>query len=115
MEQSDPDTSGNILLTPEHGDDEYIRQLLQRKGLRIEQIVSTGQITPEGEWYDQDEDEWVLLISGNATLAFEQGEPHPMVAGDYLLIPAHCRHRVTFTSAIPPAIWLAIFIQNDHQ
>lgn len=114
MEQICPDTPGNILLPPEPGDGEFIRQLLQKKGLRIEQIVSTGHITPEGEWYDQDEDEWVLLITGKATLTFEHGASHSMVAGDYLLIPAHCRHRVAFTSAVSPAIWLAIFIKNDQ-
>jgi cupin 2 domain-containing protein len=87
-------------------------ETLARKGaVRIERILSRGQATPEGEWYDQDQDEWVLLLAGSAELLFE-GEPEPrrLMAGDYLMIPAHRRHRVSRTSPVETTIWLAVHI-----
>ncbi|MDY0104540.1 MAG: cupin domain-containing protein [Lentimicrobium sp.] len=74
----------------------------------IERIVSHGQQTPEGEWYDQEKDEWVVLLQGDARLAFPDGTETALKAGDYLLLPAHKKHRVNFTSTAPPCIWLAI-------
>jgi len=83
--------------------------LCQREGLRIERIVSTGQATPEGQWYDQGDDEWVLLVSGAARLLIEgEARERELAAGDWLLLPAHCRHRVTWTSSDPPTVWLAV-------
>ena len=81
---------------------------------RVERIVSTGQTTPEGQWYDQEQDEWVALLSGNAELTWKDGEKTKLKAGDWLLIPAHARHRVTYTSTEPPCVWLAFFF-NDEQ
>jgi cupin 2 domain-containing protein len=78
------------------------------KSVRIERILSTGQITPVGEWYDQAEDEWVTLLQGEAELRFAEGERHRLKAGDHLLIPAHCRHRVEYTSESPPCVWIAV-------
>ncbi len=74
----------------------------------IERIISTGQTTPEGEWYDQKKDEWVILMQGEAKLLFEEGSEVKMVKGDYLLIKAHQKHRVIHTSVDPPCIWLAV-------
>ena len=90
-------------------DAEEFTELLRSKNLRIERIVSSGQTTPAGKWYDQDEDEWVALIQGEAVLEYENGEKVQLSAGDHILLPAHCRHRVAYTSANPPCIWLAIF------
>ena len=89
--------------------DEEFTELLCSKNLRIERIVSSGQTTPTGNWYDQDEDEWVALIQGEAILEYENGEKLHLSAGDQVLLPAHCRHRVAYTSAQPPCIWLAVF------
>ena len=75
-------------------------------GLRVERIVSCGQVTPPGEWYDQDWDEWVLVLEGEARLAFADGTETPLHRGDTAFLPAHCRHRVTFTSN--PCVWLAV-------
>lgn len=75
---------------------------------RIERIISVGHVTPAGEWYDQATDEWVLLLQGEAELAFEGGDRQRLKRGDYLLIPAHCRHRVEATSTDPPCLWLAM-------
>lgn len=78
-------------------------------GARLERIVSRGQATPDGEWYDQDANEWVVLLRGAAALRFED-EPEPRVLGpgDWLDIPAHRRHRVEWTAPDEPTIWLAL-------
>ena len=83
--------------------------LLDRPGLRVERIVSTGQATPKGQWFDQDGDEWVLLVAGAARLRIEgEDSDRELAEGDWLLLPAHCRHRVTWTQAEPPTVWLAV-------
>ena len=89
--------------------EEVTQTLLERPGLRIERIVSTGHATPEGQWYDQDSDEWVLVVRGNARLHLE-GEAHEreLGEGDFVFLPAHCRHRVAWTQREPPTVWLAI-------
>jgi cupin 2 domain-containing protein len=89
--------------------DEVVELLLEREGLRIERIVSTGQTTPEGQWYDQETDEWVLVVAGAARLRIEdENEDRELGEGDWILLPAHCRHRVTWTRAEPPTVWLAV-------
>jgi len=89
-------------------DRERVDLLLDRPGARIERIVSTGQATPPGQWYDQSGDEWVALLAGRATLRLERGALIELAPGDWLLIPAHVRHRVEATSADPPCVWLAV-------
>ena len=76
--------------------------------LLIERIISTGHSTPEGEWYGQDNDEWVILLEGEARLRFSDDTVVTLQRGDYLFIPAHCRHRVEQTRETPPCIWLAV-------
>lgn len=89
--------------------DEVVNLLVERLGLRIERIVSAGQATPEGQWYDQDRDEFVLVVDGAARLSIEgETEERELGEGDWILLPAHCRHRVTWTRAEPPTVWLAI-------
>lgn len=89
--------------------EERTAELLARPGVRIERIVSTGQSSPPGFWYDQDWDEWVLLVSGAAALAFaDDAEPCRLRPGDHLLIPAHRRHRVAWTDPAQPTIWLTV-------
>lgn len=89
---------------------ECIETLAAENSLRIERIVSHGQATAEGEWYDQKESEWVLLLQGSAGILFEGEQSERLLqAGDYLLIPPHCRHRVAWTAAESETIWLAVF------
>ena len=89
--------------------DEVFRDLLKLPGVRIERIVSTGQASPPGFWYDQDWAEWVLLVSGSAAVQFEdEAEPRRLGAGDYLFIAAGRRHRVAWTDAGQPTVWLAV-------
>lgn len=91
--------------------EEEISVLANTPGARIERIVSTGQATPPGFWYDQDWTEWVFLISGSASLQIE-GEDAPRIlhAGNYVEIPAHVRHRVEWTDADQPTVWLAVHL-----
>lgn len=100
---------GNLLANlPDGTSKEQTAELLASPYVRIERIVSTGQASPPGFWYDQDQDEWVLLVAGAATeqLANEP-TPRRLHLGDYLLIPAHSRHRVEWTDPAEPTIWLA--------
>ena len=92
---------------------EVVDLLLDRPGVRIERIVSTGQATPAGEWYDQPGDEWVALLAGRATLRCDDEVPIELRAGDWLLIPAHVRHRVEATSQEPPCVWLAVHLPAE--
>lgn len=89
---------------------EQVDVLVEHGNLRIERIVSTGQASPEGFWYDQEEHEWVLLLSGSAGLRFEgEDGPRALGPGDQAHIPAHTRHRVEWTAEGEHTIWLAIF------
>jgi len=90
--------------------DEVYTELLARPGVRIERIVSTGQASPPGFWYDQPEAEWVLLLAGEALLRFEdEPQPRRLRAGDFVDIASHRRHRVEWTDPLQPTIWLAVF------
>ena len=80
--------------------------LIQTPGVRVERIVSNGQPSPADFWYDQPEDEWVLLLQGTATLRFQDDSAARMKAGDYLEIARHLRHRVEEVSS--DAVWLAV-------
>ncbi len=90
---------------------EIFTDLLQHKNLRIERILSQGQTSPETGWYDQDENEWVLVVQGAGTLEFESGEAVTLRTGDHLNIPAHCRHKVSWTDPDQVTVWLAVFYQ----
>lgn len=90
--------------------DEISQVMLAGRDLRIERIVSHGQASPPGYWYDQDDDEWVMLLEGEATLRFEQGEQLLQLApGMHVHIPAHRRHRVEWTAPDRRTVWLAVF------
>jgi len=89
--------------------DERFDLLAQSPGTRIERIVSTGQASPPGFWYDQPEDEFVVLLSGAARLRLEAGNRLlDMKPGDWIDIPARYRHRVEATQADPPTVWLVV-------
>lgn len=87
---------------------EQFETLIAAGSIKIERIISSGQTTPTGEWYDQEQDEWVILLQGRARLSYANGSAVDLHPGDYLHLPAHCRHRVEFTSTDPPCIWLAV-------
>ncbi|HHB79994.1 MAG TPA: cupin domain-containing protein [Saprospiraceae bacterium] len=94
--------------------DEIFDTLLQTDQIRIERIVSKGHTTPTDQWYDQDTDEWVLVIRGAAQLEFDQNKPpETLQKGDFMLIPAHQKHRVVWTLPDTPTIWLAIHFSAE--
>lgn len=88
--------------------EELIETLAHGPGVRIERIVSRGHHSPEGFWYDQDQDEWVVVLRGAARLEFEGDRPVELVAGSYVLIPAHRRHRVAWADPHQTTVWLAV-------
>lgn len=93
---------------PDASGKEIFETLIQTPDLHIERIVTQGQSTPAGEWYDQPRDEWVLLLAGAARLGYAQGQSRDLQPGDWLKIPAHCKHRVEWTSPEQTTIWLAV-------
>jgi cupin 2 domain-containing protein len=99
------------LFEPIKQDEAEFTETLAGKGTtRIERIVSHGHHSPEGFWYDQDQDEWVTLLSGGARLRFERDEASIVLRpGDHLHIPAHVRHRVEWTDPDTDTVWLAVF------
>ena len=94
---------------PERLHDELVDVLVRTGAVRLERIVSLGHATPPGEWLDQEQDEWVLLLRGSAALAFEdETGPVAMRPGDHLVIPARRRHRVEWTDPTDVTVWLAL-------
>jgi cupin 2 domain-containing protein len=94
---------------PENAPEELFTDLLKADGVRIERIVSFGQSSPWGFWYDQEENEWVLLLEGSAMLEFDDGELVDLNPGDFVNIPAGRRHRVEKTRPKGRTVWLAVF------
>ena len=85
---------------------ELFETLVSADGLRIERILSDGQMTPEGEWYDQKQNEWILVLQGSGTLLFEDDSTLTLEKGDFTLIPKRKKHRVAHTAA--RTLWLAV-------
>lgn len=110
-------SSGNLFESlPKQQAEEEFKILLNHPNVRIERIVSTGQCSAPGFWYDQLHAEWVLLVQGRAELQFEQDSmPIELSAGEYVYIEAHRRHRVVFTQADPPTVWLAIHVDQPRR
>lgn len=104
----------NLLILPDElpgpQQPELFEPLVRGNHVLVERIVSNGQQTPAGFWYEQQTDEWVLLLSGQATLLFDhdQGTTLVLNPGEWVFIPAMRRHRVVYTSQQPPCIWLAV-------
>jgi cupin 2 domain-containing protein len=107
----------SLVTIPEswNAEDELIEKIFTTATFRFERIISKGHTTPAGQWYDQDDDEWVALIQGEATMVLERGLLLTLHAGESLTIPAHCRHRVEFTSSDPPCVWLALHGRFEKQ
>lgn len=88
---------------------EIFEEIISVENCRIQRIISKGHSTPDDQWYDQDKDEWVILLQGSAGLLFEGSDiPIKLQPGDYLHIPAHVKHRVEWTDNNIETIWLAV-------
>jgi len=88
---------------------EHFQDVLKDDKVRIERIVSYGQSSPERGWYDQPENEWVLVLEGSGVILFDDGSEYRLGKGDYLNIPAWQKHKVTRTDPQVATIWLAVF------
>lgn len=98
---------GNLFTPVTRTDEEFV-EILKSGQVRIERIVSEGHVSPPGFWYDQNEWEYVAVLQGSAELETLNGKIR-LNAGDWIMIPAHERHRVSYTSSEPPCVWLAVF------
>ena len=94
---------------PAAGHGEIVERLAGNKAVRIERIVSRGEASPEGFWYDQEEAEFVLVLAGAARLAFADGAEIALGPGDWIDVAPHRRHRVDWTDPDQPTVWLAVF------
>ena len=102
--------SGNLFADiPARLTREEITTLLSTPALRLERIVSCGQASPPGFWYDQPQAEWVIVLAGSARLRFaDEADDRSLQAGDYVHIAAHRRHRVAWTDPTQATVWLAV-------
>ena len=96
--------------TPASMPEELVTALFAQPGVRLERIVSRGHASPPGFWYDQEDGEWVAVIQGAARLEIEGQGERALGAGDHLFLPAHCRHRVSWTDPDRDTIWIALFV-----
>jgi cupin 2 domain-containing protein len=87
---------------------ELFEEILTNAKLKIERIVSYGHTSPEAGWYNQESDEWVILLEGEAVLSFENEADVRLKKGDYINIPAYTKHRVSWTLPKAKTIWLAV-------
>ena len=93
--------------------DELLEKIIQNGSFKLERIISKGHSTPKGKWYDQNEEEWVVVLKGSAGISIE-GEAGTVVLkpGDYIHLPAHLKHRVEWTDATTETVWLALYYQK---
>ena len=101
---------GNIFSPlPENIGKEVFDALVQHENVRIERIISKGHTSPDDDWYDQSENEWLIVLEGSGAILFEDGNTVNLNKGDYLNIPSHSKHKVTWTDPDNVTIWLAVF------
>jgi cupin 2 domain-containing protein len=93
---------------PQKLNTEEFKEIIAKNIIRIERIISKGHTSPEHGWYDQKENEWVMVLEGAATILFESGKAVDLCKGDYVNIPSHTRHKVTWTDPDNKTIWLAV-------
>lgn len=94
---------------PENIGKEVFDELVQHENVRIERIISKGHTSPDDGWYDQSENEWLIVLEGSGAILFEDGNTVNLNKGDYLNIPSHSKHKVTWTDPDNVTIWLAVF------
>jgi len=98
---------------PEPAETEDVRIIWQSPNMRVERIVSYGHASEDGFWYDQDEDEWVMVLTGQGVLQIDgEAKPRTLEPGEAMKLPAHTKHRVVSTTADEATVWLAIFTRG---
>lgn len=109
-----PSVQNLLSALPSAADGEVSETLAAGLAARVERIVSMGQASPVGVWYDQHEAEWVMVLTGRARLSIEgEADEVVMERGDAVFLPAHCRHRVAWTDPDQPTVWIAVFMKSD--
>ncbi len=94
---------------PEKLSEELIEEITSGASFKLKRIVSKGHATPQGEWYDQEREEWVILLKGNADIRIDgKSEVVSLKPGDYIHLPAHKKHRVERTEPDTETVWLAL-------
>jgi cupin 2 domain-containing protein len=89
-------------------DKEIFQEILSKNNIKIERIISHGQSSPKEGWYDQEGDEWVMVLKGKAVLSFKESDDVVLESGEYINIPAHTKHKVSWTAPDEETIWLAV-------
>ncbi len=107
--------SNNIFKNiPDKLHEELFDDIVSNDGIKIQRIVSQGDTTPTDEWYDQESDEWVIVLQGKATISFKNEDDIHLVLGEHINIPAHKKHRVSWTSEDEQTIWIAVHYLTSH-
>lgn len=94
---------------PNHIPNEIFEDLISTNHIRIERILSYGHHSPDVGWYDQAENEWVIVLKGEGVIEFENGQVHTLAEGDFINIKAGEKHKVLSTSPDEVTVWLAVF------
>lgn len=97
---------------PKQLNEELFEEIVSKDKFKIERIVSSGQSSPESGWYDQDSNEWVIVLKGEAVLSYENSDDVRLKAGDYINIPAHTKHKVAWTDPDIETIWIAVHYEG---
>lgn len=105
----EPDKKNVLTALPAVLEKEFFETLIEGEHVRVERIVSRGHTSPDQGWYDQEDHEWVLVLKGGGEITFERGDVVRLGPGDHLNIPAHTRHKVTWTEPDKETLWLAVF------
>ena len=87
---------------------EIFENIIVSESVKIERIISDGHTSPKEGWYDSELNEWVILLQGNAVLEFKDAVSIELDVGDFINIPAHTKHKVTYTSSEEKTVWLAV-------
>ena len=93
---------------PDNLDEEVVDLIVQNEKTKIERIISRGQSSPATGWYDQEKDEWVLVLKGEAIISFDNGKSVNLKAGNHINISAHTKHKVKWTDPQTETVWLAV-------
>jgi len=95
--------------------EEFFENIVVSKNLKIEKIVSKGHTSPKSGWYNQDMDEWVIVLKGEAILSFENEKEIHLASGEYINIPAHKKHKVLWSKPDVETVWLAVFYEKGSE
>lgn len=102
-------TSNIFANIPKEIEEELFENIVSKENINIKRIISYGHTSPDSGWYDQDYNEWVILLQGEAIISFNNGDEVRLKPGDYINIPSHTKHKVSWTKPNTKSVWLAIF------